>query len=165
MDKYLNKNHKSIIMWIVICDNTKGKNPEGFILTTLYNFVNFLKQYSDVEVFLLSEKKLKAIDIISKNGLKVIEKTINISNLEGIVISLTISAVDSIFVDENLKSDFLSIIKNLKEKAPILIFSAKIAFNKFNENLRKYNLFFEPRRGVNWFNINLRNRLKQIIKK
>ncbi len=152
-------------MWIIICDNTKGKNPEGFILSTLFNFVNFVKKYSDVEVFLLSEDKLKSIKIIFDKKLKIIDQTIKISNLEGIIISFTTSAIEKIVEDDNLKLDFLNIIDNLKEEAPILIFSAKPAFNKIKEYLKEYNLLFEPRRGVNWFNINLRNRLKKVIKK
>lgn len=147
-------------MWIVIFDNTKGKFPEGLFLGTLKNFINFFKENSEVETFLLSEKKIKAIKI--KSG-KVYEKQALNSYVNGILISFSLTAVEWIIKDDNLRAEFLRILNRLNKNAPIIFFSGKSAFQKIRNYLKGFNCHFEPRRGVNWFNIRLKEKLKQFL--
>jgi len=152
-------------MWLIFLDNIKGKYPEGFFLTTLYNFLNFIKEFSDVNTFILSEKKIRTIEIEKEKSLKVIEKKVVISNVEGIVVSLTLTATNMLIKNESLMKEFLNIIKKLEKDGPLIIFAGNPSFNQLNKYLEEYNVVFEPRIGLNWFNLNLRNRVSQYIKK
>ncbi|KKN04557.1 hypothetical protein LCGC14_1096220 [marine sediment metagenome] len=102
-------------MWIVIMDNLKGRFPEGFFLNALNNFLKFIEETTDVEAFILSEEKIISVKIEAHRELKILEKNPSDALTDGVVVSFTRSAVEKIINNEDLRIEFLNILKRLKK--------------------------------------------------
>jgi len=158
------------LIWLVIFDNPKGRYPQAGFRTMLNNFLNSLKKYTTIETIMYSDNKFMNIELkyrSSNKELIINERSISSNNVDGVIISMTEQGINKIIESNQVRNELLNILNRIKNEAPLVFCSGKRAFNNIKNTkfLNNFNVFYQQKIGINWFNYHLKDYvLKKIIK-
>lgn len=153
------------LKWLTIFDNPMGRFPRGAVLTQVKNFIAFMKEYTEVETIIVdSQGQFYGVEIkhVKSETAPFDEKTISSNPVDGVVISMTEQAVKRLIENPKHKKEFFDILKRLKKDAPIIFCTGKYVFNDLiaTNILRDLNVVFQRKMKFNWFNIHLKNTVR-----
>lgn len=158
------------MIWLVIFDNPKGKYPQANFRIMLNNFLNSLKKYTTIETIMYSDNKFMNIELKYRSSNKEIiinERSISSNNVDGVIISMTEQGINKIIESNQVRNELLNILNRMKNEAPLVFCSGIRAFNNIKNTkfLNNFNVFYQRKIGINWFNYHLKDYvLKKIIK-
>ncbi|MFQ5980902.1 MAG: hypothetical protein ACE5OZ_22415 [Candidatus Heimdallarchaeota archaeon] len=111
---------------------------------------------ADVEVIINYQDEFYELEIPEKNITR--EKTIDSDPVDGIVVSMTVEGAERILENSKTKKKFISILERLKNKRLLIFCTGKPIFQRLVDSkaLSGFNVVFQKKIGVKWFNYQLR---------